>query len=454
MQRIIPAISIHRSVIWLSASLLSLLLVACGGGGGGSASSPTLAVAAGTGDTVAGGNNVVFTATRQFTSDPVSWRLATGSPGSLSAASGDAISYIPPAAGSISVDMPVTVTATLGSLIKSASITLRKKTGLFLLAGKAGVDGSADGTASQAEFSGVEDIAADAAGNLYVTDKHNLTIRKITPAGVVTTVAGSAGAVGATDGAGAAARFNFAHGLAADMAGAVYVADTGNRTIRKITAAGVVTTIAGTAGVTGAADGIGAAASFSGAQGIAVDANGNVYVADTDSHTVRKITAAGVVTTLAGAAGAMGNADGVGAAARFNTPKGMAADAAGNVYVADTGNHTIRKITPAGAVTTVAGSAGVAGATDGAGAAARFNEPQGMVVDAAGNLYVADTGNHTIRKITPAGAVGTVAGVAAQKGIVTGNLPGGLDTPFGITLMGPNKLALTSASAVFLLIDQ
>ncbi len=454
MLRTISGILSNRNSTWLAASLLSFLLAACGGGGAGSGPSPTLAVAAGTQFTAAGGNNVVFTAIKQFTNDPVAWRLATGSPGSLSAASGDAISYIPPAAGSVSVDMPVTVTATLGNLTKSASITLLKKTGLFLLAGKAGVNGSANGTASQAEFSGLEGIAADAIGNLYVTDKHNLTVRKITSAGVVTTLAGNPGFIGAVDGTGAAAGFNFAHAIAADRAGTMYLADTGNRTIRKITAAGVVTTIAGTAGVTGTADGIGAAASFNAPQGIAVDVNGNVYVADTDSHTIRKITTAGVVTTIAGTAGAMGNADGTGAAARFNTPEGMAVDAAGNVYVADTGNGTIRKITPAGAVTTMAGTAGLDGSVDATGAAARFTQPRGIAVDAAGNVYVADTGNQTIRKITPAGVVSTVAGVAAKPGIVVGALPGGLDTPFAITLMAPNKLAVTSSNAIFILIEQ
>src|SRR5205814_1888170 len=152
---------------------------------------------------------------------------------------------------------------------------------------------------------------------------------------------------------------------------------------------------------------------------------GNVYVADTFNHTIRKGTPAGVVITLAGTAGLTGSADGTGTAARFNLPDGIATDSAGNVYVGDSFNNAIRKITPAGVVSTLAGTAGMPGSTDGTGPAASFNLPDGVAADGAGNVYVADSGNHTIRKITAAGAVTTVVGVAGQVGFVMGTLPGG-----------------------------
>ncbi|HEY5472488.1 MAG TPA: hypothetical protein VIK32_04770 [Candidatus Limnocylindrales bacterium] len=160
----------------------------------------------------------------------------------------------------------------------------------------------------------------------------------------------------------------------------------------------VVSTLAGQVGLQGSAGGSGIAVRFNAPTGIAADAVGNLYV--TDNDTVRKITPAGDVTTLAGKAGLHGSADGSSATARFYTPTGIACDAAGNLYVADGENSTIRKITPTGEVTTLAGQAGLSGHTDGSGTAARFEHPLGIAADAVANLYVADTGNLTIRKIT------------------------------------------------------
>ena len=300
------------------------------------------------------------------------------------------------------------------------------------LAGLAGSSGTNDGTNSAAGFNEPAAVAVDSAGNVYVADTANHTIRKVTPVGtnwVVTTLAGLAGSAGSANGTGNAARFHFPFGLTVATNGTVYVADSANSTIRKVTPSGQVTTLAGLAGNPGSSNGTGSAARFSVPYGVTVDTNGNVYVADSGNNTIRKVTSAGVVTTLAGLAGAQGTSgtnDGTGSAARFNFPASVAVDSAGNLYVADTGNNTIRNVTPAGAnwvVTTLAGLADNAGSTDGTGSAARFYWPAGVAVDTNGNVYVADSANNTIRKVTPVGAnwvVTTLAGVAGSPGSADG----------------------------------
>ena len=314
--------------------------------------------------------------------------------------------------------------------------TIRKITPAGVVTTLAGKRFGADGTGAEASFDGPRGVATDSGGNVFVADRFYHTIRKITPTGVVTTLAGTAGVSGSVDGTGAAARFNLPYGVATDASGNVYVADQSNNTIRKITPAGVVTTLAGTARMAGSADGTGAAARFSLPSAVATDADGNVYVVDRSNHTIRKITPAGVVTTLAGTAGTRGSADGTGAAARFNFPLGVATDVNGNVYVADQDNSTIRKITPAGVVTTLAGTAGTRGSADGTGAAASFNQPRSVATDTSGNVYVTDTVNSTIRKITPDGVVTTLVGTAGRKGFQPGVLPGGLSEPSGIAVHG------------------
>jgi len=248
----------------------------------------------------------------------------------------------------------------------------------------------------------------DASGNVYAADFYNHVIRRIGPDGTVTTYAGTVGSAGSTDGTGAAARFNNPEDVAVDAAGNVYVADTGNSTIRRIAPGGVVTTWAGTAGTVGSADGTGGAASFAGPRGLAVNAAGTLYVADSRNYTIRAITSARVVTTLAGSAGYSGSTDGAGSNARFGNfsggPVGLGLDGSGNLYVTDTGNDTIRLVTPGGVVTTLAGYPGFFGSSDGTGAYASFNTPTGVVVDGAGNVYVADDGNSTIRRGATTGA--------------------------------------------------
>ncbi|RSK45163.1 NHL repeat-containing protein [Hymenobacter rigui] len=260
-------------------------------------------------------------------------------------------------------------------------------------------EGSMNGPGTMARFAYPTGVAVDAAGTVYVADQHNHVIRKITAAGMVSTLAGMARSHGSADGVGSAARFYAPASVAVDTAGTVYVADAGNFTIRKVTAAGVVTTLAGKASSRGCIDSVGTAARFGGPIGIAVDTRGTVYVADVVYHNIRKITAAGVVSTLAGRAGAFGSNDGPGASATFNDPMGLAVDAAGTVYVADAGNHVIRKITAAGVVSTLAGTARTIGGADGVGAVVRFYSPTGVALGAAGVVYVADELNHAIRVI-------------------------------------------------------
>jgi sugar lactone lactonase YvrE len=312
------------------------------------------------------------------------------------------------------------VSNSLGTVTSApAALVVVYPLSLTTLAGLAGTSGSADGTGSAARFYDPCDVAADSAGNVFVADTNNSTIRKITPAGAVTTLAGLAGTSGSSDGTGSAARFNSPAGLAVDGSDNVYVADTHNNTIRKISPTGVVTTVAGLAGSGGSSDGTGTAR-FNSPAGLTVDGSGNVYVADTHNNTIRKITPTGVVSTVAGLAGTGGSSNGTGSAALFSSPEGVTVDGSGNLYVADTGNHTIRKITPAGAVTTLAGLAGISGSSDGAGSMARFQYPAGLTVTSAGNLYVADTDNNTIRQISPAGLVATIAGLAGFSGSTDG----------------------------------
>jgi sugar lactone lactonase YvrE len=312
----------------------------------------------------------------------------------------------------------------------TSSHTIRKISRLGVittLAGLAGSPGSSDGTGSAARFNDPWGVAVDGGGNVFVADFGNDIIRKITPGGVVTTVAGLAGSPGTSDGTGSAARFKSPAGVAVDSAGVIYVADSANDMIRKITAGGVVSTIAGApppddgSDIFVSVDGIGTEARFQVPFGIAVDGKGNVYVSDTFGHSIRKINSAGVVTTLAGMADQFAYRDGARAEARFHQPYDVALDDGGNLYVADTWNHAIRKITSAGVVSTVAGVPGVPGNSDGPAGAAQFYFPTGIAVD-HGNLYVADGGNRSIRKIS-GGMVTTLAGSAAQ-----------FDTPFGLTV--------------------
>lgn len=267
-----------------------------------------------------------------------------------------------------------------------------------------GARGSTDGAATTASFNSPTRIINDAANNVFVADRDNNVIRKISPSGLVTTFA-----------------FGLyqPNGIAVDLTGNVYVADAASNSIKKITSTGSVSTFAGN-GSQGNANGIGATASFYYPYDVTLDIAGNIYVADAYNNSIRKITATGLVTTLAGN-GYQGFANGSGTSASFNHPNCVATDAVGNIYVADPGNNIIRKVTPTGIVTTFAGS-GTLGSSNGTATTATFNSPSGIALDAAGDFYVADLGNNLIRKIDPSGTVTTLAGsgnIGSTNGVRT-----------------------------------
>jgi sugar lactone lactonase YvrE len=253
-------------------------------------------------------------------------------------------------------------------------------------------------------------IALGGDGSLYVADKLINFIRKISATGQVTTLAGT-GAAGAVDGIGVSAQFSNPSGIAIDNVGNVYVADELNYTIRKITPNGVVSTLAGMAGMKGSIDGVGATARFQSLGDIAIDRSGAVIAADTGNNAVRRISPDGVVTTIAGALRNKGSTDGAALASRLNLPGSIARDNAGNMYFAEEGNSTIRKLSLGGDVTTFAGKAGTSGAQDGLGAAATFTAPRSISLDQQGNIYVADSS--LIRKISASGDVKLFADTGA-----------------------------------------
>ncbi len=300
----------------------------------------------------------------------------------------------------------------------AVALTLTNGAAFNTLTGVPGY-GTVDGVGNTARFHQPDDVATDAAGNVYVADANNNTIRKVTPGGVVTTLAGLAGVPGFANGTGTNALFSFPAGIAVDAATNIYVSDSGNNLLRKITPTGAVSTLAGQPGGGAYADGVGSAAQFSGPSGLGMDAAGNIYLADAFNNLVRRITPAGVVTTVAGIPGVAGASNGPATNATFYDPQGVTVDSFTNIYVADTGNSTIRLVSPAGIVSTFAGMTGFAGAADGTNAL--FSHPEGLGMDVFGDVYVADTGNDTVRIVDSLGNVSTLAGVAAVPGASDGN---------------------------------
>jgi sugar lactone lactonase YvrE len=328
-------------------------------------------------------------------------------------------------------------------LLFAFAVSLHAQDSVATLAGQPLVSGAANGTGTNALFSDPAAIVTDTTGNFFVADSQNHAIRKVTTNGVVTTFAGQLGVSGAANGSGANALFNMPSGLAFDGGGNLFVADTGNGTIRKITPAEAVSTFAGIAGSSGFADGAAGSAQFNSPLGIAVATNGEVFVADSGNHCIRRISG-GVVSTFAGSPQIWGSADATGTNAQFNGPVGLAIDARGNLFVSDANNDTIRKITSKGVVTTFAGAAGADGSADGVATAARFRSPAELVFDQNGNLFVADSFNQTIREISTNGIVSTVSGIAGIFGSTNGvNRQGRFYNPYGLAFGAEGSLLVS-----------
>jgi sugar lactone lactonase YvrE len=325
------------------------------------------------------------------------------------------------------------------------------------IAGLAGQAGHTDGTNSGALFHNPGGVAVDGAGNVYVADTLNHTIRQLAPSGtnwVVTTIAGVPTSFGTNDGLGSVAKFFLPYGVAIDGATNLYVADTSNHAIRKLVFAGgvwFVSTWAGSPRNPGFKNATGTSAQFNTPSGIAADTAGNVFVADTANNAIRQISPAGSVTTVAG--GASGFTDGTNTAARFNQPDGVAVDAAGSLYVADSGNSTVRKVTPYGTnwvVSTLAGLPELPGSSDGTNFNALFNLEFGLCVGSGDTLFVADTDNYTLRKVTPVGTnwvVNTIGGQPGNPGSADGS--GALaqfNFPHGVAMDSSGKLYVADTS--------
>jgi sugar lactone lactonase YvrE len=280
--------------------------------------------------------------------------------------------------------------------------------------------GNVNGTGAAARFNNPEPLAVDASGNLYLSDSNGL--RKVTPGGVVSTAFSGGG--GST-------------GLAIDAAGNAYFSQPGLNAIYKVSGSGAPVLFAGSGTVSsGDADGTGSAAGFNHPNGIAIDAAGNLFVVDTGNYTIRMITPAAVVTTLAGLAGDKGITDGTGSAAQFWAPFAIAVDGTDTLYVTD--GNAIRKVTAGGAVTTLAGSIQTQGYADGTGSAALFNSPAAIAIGPSGSLLVADSTNNVIREVSAAGAVTTAVGIAGKAGVSPGPLPTTINVPVGLLYIWPN----------------
>ncbi len=309
------------------------------------------------------------------------------------------------------------------------------------LAGALG-PGFVNGTGSAALFNLPTYVVVLANGDALVSDASNHVIRRVTPAGVVTTFAGS-GIGGWADGPAASAKFDAPAGLALDATGALIVADTNNQVIRRVSLAGNVTTLAGMVDEAGFTDGPVSIACFFAPSAVAVRSDGSILVADTNNHVIRRLVVGSMVTTVAGQPTSAGFVDGTGTAARLAFPRGIAMGTNGNAYICDTNNSAIRELTPANLVTTIAGN-GTSGLVDGFGSAARLNRPRQISAHPDGTFYVADQMNHAVRQVSAGGAVATIAGTGAA-GSMNGTTAT-FNNPWGVAARPDGTLVVGDSS--------
>lgn len=299
-----------------------------------------------------------------------------------------------------------------------------------------------NGTGTAAGFSSPNGMGIDMAGNLYVADCGNHSIRKITPTGVVSTLAGT-GTPGSANGMGTSASFAYPYSIVVDQNGNVFVGEIWNHQIRKIDPQGFVTTYAGN-GVQGFADGPAASAQFDAPVGLALDNSGNLYVVDGGNYRVRKVSTSGMVTTVAGS-GFMGFAIGPALTAGFSDPVGIAVDGLGNIYVADADEYRIKKISPAGIITNFAGDGQIGDFGDGVGTSASFFGPWGLFADPNNNLFVTDRWNNRIRRINPLGVVTTPAGNGDQNFVDGPAANASFNSPAGVVMDANGNLFVADA---------
>ncbi|KAF0178004.1 MAG: NHL repeat-containing protein [Limisphaerales bacterium] len=330
------------------------------------------------------------------------------------------------------------------ALLLLLTLSLPAQDSVRTLAGLPETPGSTDGTNTTARFNDPAGIAIAADGTIFVADNQNHAIRRIGTNGVVTTLAGLPGTPGSADGTGSTARFDSPTSLALGPDGALFVSDTGNHTIRRINTDGTVTTFAGFAGMADYTNGPTTTTNcFSLPLGLAVASDGTVFVADSGNHVIRTITSNGIASILAGNPRTFGFADGTGTNAFFNSPVGLALAPDGSLFVSDANNFTLRRVTADGVVTTLAGAAGQDGSADGPAASARFGKPAELALAPNGTLYIADAAHHAIRRLTPDGRVSTIAGLVGADGAADGaNGLARFFNPYGLAIAACGHLVV------------